>query len=168
MCWPDYKLRHYPREFMWLLSKMHSSLRGVSGSLLVRSASLFYLFLLCPSFLFLLPFSLSSLLLSSPIALSTTFTKLSVLSIFYTRYAYKHKQHAHFTLALIRASLSFTFSTSISLHLQNARDSFCFLSTFTAPSVSSILFLHHDGAALFEAGHKRLTNLGTISRLSST
>jgi len=94
-------LRHYPGGFMRLLSQMHSSFRGVSGSLSVRSSSSFYL-LASP-----IPLRL---FLSCP--LPPAFAELS--AFYFTQHA--RTLHTMLTLALIRVlRLSLLF-----LHVSSA------------------------------------------------
>lgn len=150
---------------MWLLSKMHSSFRGVSGSLSVRSSSPFLSSpLLSLFFPFLLLPSPSSSLLSSSDRLVHDFCR--TLGTFYTLHdTHTNTQHARSTHSRShsRLSLSFSFSstssTSTSLYLQNARNSSCFFSTLTAPSVSSIFFF-----TSWWRGPFRSTNDWRISR----
>jgi len=78
---------HYPGGFMRLLSQMHSSFRGVSGSLSVRSSSSFYLLA-----------SPIPLRLFLPCPLPPAFAELS--AFYFTQHA--RTLHTMLTLALIR------------------------------------------------------------------
>lgn len=131
---------------MRLLSQMHSSFRGVSGSLSARSSSSFYLLAPpVPHHLFL------SLSLSSA---SPGFCRTPGLLLYTTR----ANIAAVLTLALIRALRLSPLSSSTSLRARNAavilvrfwysRPPLCFPQLFFFTS-------SYSGAALFGLGHKR-------------
>lgn len=120
-------LQHYPGGFMRLLSQMHSSFRGVSGSLSARSSSSFYL-------------------LASPIPLRL-FLSYPLPSAFAELSAFYFTQHARTSpqcsLSLSSKSSVFLLSSSTSLRACNAAVILVRFWRSRPPLCFLIFFLHH-------------------------
>lgn len=130
---------------MRLLSQMHSSFRGVSGSLSARSSSSFYL--LAPP----VPLHLFLSLSRPPLP---AFAELP--AFYFTQHAQTSPQ-----CSLSLSSELYVFLHSLFLHfpsrLQRGSDSCSFLVFASSSLLSSSFFFtsSYSGAALFGLGHKR-------------